>query len=125
LLCLNLGGQVPERRVNSDTSVNTSKSELVADAVRPLVRDRMNLDLVYQLLVAATEQRHGFLKIPKGWAEGEGDVREMANAGLVEATVDDGKEGGFTAINRVTAAGETFLRLFEGHRFAHLAVSAA
>ena len=85
----------------------------------------MNLDLAYQLLVAATEQRHGFLKIPKGWAEGEGDVREMASAGLVEATLNDGEEGGFTAINRVTAAGEAFLREFEGHRFAHLAVSAA
>jgi hypothetical protein len=84
----------------------------------------MNLDIVYQLLVAATEQRQGFLEIPKGWAEGEGDVREMASAGLVEATLNDGKEGGFTAINRVTAAGEAFLREFEGHRSAHLAVSA-
>ena len=85
----------------------------------------MNLDLAYQLLVAATEQRHGFLEIPKGWAAGEGDVREMASAGLVEATLNDGKEGGFTAINRVTAAGEAFLRVFEGHRFAHFSTSAA
>jgi hypothetical protein len=52
-------------------------------------------------------------------------VREMASAGLVEAKLIGGKEGGFTAINRVTAAGEAFLREFEGHRFAHLAVSAA
>ena len=85
----------------------------------------MNLDLAYQLLVAATEQRHGLLKIPKGWTAGEGDVREMASAGLIEATLNDGKEGGFTAINRVTAAGEAFLRAFEGHRFSHLTASAA
>jgi hypothetical protein len=84
----------------------------------------MNLELVYQLLVAATEQRHGFLKIPKGWAEGEGDVREMASAGLVEATLNDGQEGGFTSINRVTTAGEAFLRVFEG-RFARLNVFTA
>ena len=89
---------------NSDPSVITSKSELVADGLlasylRPLLRNGMHVDIVYQLLVAATEQRHGFLKIPKSWAKGEGDVREMASAG------------------------ETFLRVFEGHRYAHLAVS--
>jgi hypothetical protein len=84
----------------------------------------MHLDLVYQLLVAANEQRYGFLKIPNGWAKGEADVREMVSAGLVEATLNDGKEGGFTAINRVTAAGEAFLRVVEGQGRAHLAVSA-
>ena len=84
----------------------------------------MNLDLAYQLLVAATEQRHGFLRIPKGWAAGEGEVTELASAGLVEATLNDGKEEGFTSINRVTTAGEAFVRVFENHRFANLAASA-
>jgi hypothetical protein len=84
----------------------------------------MHLDLVYQLLVAATEQRHGFLVIPKGWAKGEADVREMASAGLIEATLNDGKEGGFTAIHRVTAAGKAFLLGVKGQGRAYLAVSA-
>jgi hypothetical protein len=84
----------------------------------------MHLDLVYQLLVAATEQRHGFLKIPKGWAKGEADVREMASAGLVEATLNDGKDGEFTTINRVTAAGEAFLRGLKGQGRTLLTVSA-
>jgi hypothetical protein len=39
----------------------------------------------------------------------------MAEAGLVEATFNDGKEGSFTSINRVTATGETFLRAFKNH----------
>jgi hypothetical protein len=84
----------------------------------------MHLDLVYQLLVAATEQRPGFLKIPKGWAKGEADVREMAAAGLVEATLNDGNGGGSIAINRVTPAGEAFLRVLEGRNRGHLTVSA-
>jgi hypothetical protein len=82
----------------------------------------MHLDLAYQLLVAATEQRHGFLRITKGWAED--DVKEMASAGLVEATLNDGTERGFTAINRVTAKGEAFLRVFEG-RYVRSPVSVA
>jgi hypothetical protein len=82
----------------------------------------MHLDLVYQLLFAATEQRHGFLRITKGWAQD--DVREMASAGLVEATLNGGTEGGFTAINRVTAKGEAFLRVFDGC-YVHSPVSVA
>jgi hypothetical protein len=37
----------------------------------------------------------------------------MAEAGLVEASFDDGQEGSFTAINCITEAGHTFLRAFK------------
>ena len=73
----------------------------------------MNLPRVYQLLLALPKQRHGILKITDATAEN--DVREMANAGLVEATLSDGKEGAFTAINSVTVAGQAFLLSFGGH----------
>jgi hypothetical protein len=43
----------------------------------------------------------------------ERQVRLMVSAGLVEATLDDGKEGSFTVINSVTATGQAFLRAFK------------
>ena len=73
----------------------------------------MNLPYTYELLAAADEQRHGFIKLRGIQADHE--VRLMAEAGLVEATFDDGKEGSFTSINRVTATGQTFLRAFKNH----------
>jgi hypothetical protein len=71
----------------------------------------MNLPYTYQLLTAADTQRHGFIKLRGPQADRE--VRLMAEAGLVEASFDDGKEGSFTAINRITQAGHTFLRAFK------------
>jgi hypothetical protein len=73
----------------------------------------MNLPYTYELLAAADEQRHGFIKVRDIQADHE--VRLMAEAGLVEATFDDGQEGSFTSITRVTATGQTFLRAFENH----------
>jgi hypothetical protein len=73
----------------------------------------MNLPYTYELLAAANEQRHGFVKLRGLQADHE--VRLMAQAGLVDATFDDGKEGSFTTINRVLLAGETFLRAFKDH----------
>lgn len=73
----------------------------------------MNLPYTYKLLAAADEQRHGFIKL-RG-VEADREVRLMAKAGLVEATLGDGKEGAFTSINRVTATGQTFLRAFKNH----------
>jgi hypothetical protein len=72
----------------------------------------MNLPYAYKLLVAADEQRHGFLKLRGLQADHE--VRLMAQAGLVEASFGDGQSGSFTSINRVTESGRTFLRAFEG-----------
>jgi hypothetical protein len=73
----------------------------------------MNLPYAYDLLVAADGQRHGFIKLRGSDADHE--VRLMAEAGLVEATFDDGNEGSFTSINRVTETGQTFLRAFKNH----------
>jgi hypothetical protein len=75
----------------------------------------MNLPYVHKLLVAADEQRHGFMKL-RG-ARADRQVRLMAEAGLVEATLNDGKEGSFSSINRLTPAGQTFLRTFDDRPF--------
>jgi hypothetical protein len=46
------------------------------------------------------------------------DVRELVQAGLIEATFGDGSAGSETAIARVTEAGHRFLRTFRaGYRF--------
>lgn len=71
----------------------------------------MNLPYIYDLLVAANGQRPGLLKLQGLQADHE--VRLMAQAGLVDATFDDGNQGSFTSINGVTAAGQTFLRTFK------------
>ena len=71
----------------------------------------MNLSYTYQLLAAADEQRHGFIKL-RGY-EADHEVRLMAEAGLVEASFENGKEGSFSSINRITKAGHTFLRAFK------------
>lgn len=81
----------------------------------------MNLPYVYQLLAAADGQRHGFIKL-RG-AEADHEVRLMAQAGLVEASFDDGREGPFTSINRVTASGEAFLRVFKHYATSVPAIS--
>lgn len=71
----------------------------------------MNLPYAHKLLTAADGQRHGFIKLRGSQADHE--VRLMTAAGLVDATFNDGKEGSFTSINRLTAAGQTFLRAFK------------
>jgi hypothetical protein len=71
----------------------------------------MNLSYVHKLLVAADQQRHGFLRIRDRQADQQ--VRLMAGAGLVDATLSNGKDESFTAINRLTDLGRTFLRTFK------------
>jgi hypothetical protein len=75
----------------------------------------MNLDNAHAILVATTEQPHGFLKIADPKLEPE--VREMAAAGLITATLSGGKEGSFTAVKSVTDSGLQFLRVFRRHDF--------
>ena len=75
----------------------------------------MNLDDVHAILVATSEQPYGFLKIVNPKLEPQ--VREMAEAGLITATLSDGKAGSFTAVNSVTDAGLRFLRVFRPHNF--------
>ena len=77
----------------------------------------MNLSYTYQLLLAAEKQPGQILKVKAG--HGDREVRLMAAAGLVEATLNnDGQPGSFTAILRLTKAGQTFLRTFAHHSFA-------
>jgi hypothetical protein len=78
----------------------------------------MNVTYAHKLLMAANEQRHGFIKL-RG-VEADREVRLMAAAGLVEATFNDGREGSFTSINRLTAHGESFLRAFKDKPFPNL-----
>lgn len=73
----------------------------------------MNLPYAYQLLFAAVDQRDSSIKLRGIQADHE--VRLMAQAGLVEASFGDGKEGSFTSIDRVTEMGRTFLRTFKDH----------
>jgi hypothetical protein len=75
----------------------------------------MNLKMVHAILLATTQQPHGFLKIadPKLVPE----VQEMAEAGLVTATISDGAHASFTAVNSVTEAGLRFLRVIHPHDF--------
>lgn len=72
---------------------------------------KMNLAYVHRLLVAADQQRHGFLQIRGRKADHE--VRLMAEAGLVDATLSNGKGKSFTVINRLTNLGHEFLRAFK------------
>lgn len=71
----------------------------------------MNLTYAHKLLIAADEQPYGFIKLRGVAADRE--VRLMAAAGLIEATFNDGREGSFTSINRLTAHGQSFLRAFK------------
>jgi hypothetical protein len=73
----------------------------------------MNLPYAHKLLAAADGQRHGFIKL-RGF-QADREVRLMTAAGLIDATFNDGREGSFTAINRLTASGESFLRAFKDH----------
>ena len=71
----------------------------------------MNLFLLHKLLIAADQHRHGILEIQDRHLDRE--VRLMASAGLVDATLGDNNNKSFTIINRLTDLGRAFLRTFE------------
>lgn len=71
----------------------------------------MDLIRVQRLLRAATEQRHGCLRI--AGREHDSEIRWLVAAGLVEATLSDDSAAAFTSIDRVTETGYAFLRTFE------------
>ncbi len=73
----------------------------------------MNRPYACKLLTVANEQRHGFVKLRGIQADHE--VRLMVQAGLVEATFGEDKEGSFTSINSVTEAGQTLLQTSKDH----------
>jgi hypothetical protein len=81
----------------------------------------MDLSYTYQLLEAADAQPQGFIKL-RGFRANR-QVRLMAAAGLVDATLSDGKEDSFTSINAVSVKGHRFLRAFACHRFGKEPVS--
>ncbi|MEP6810174.1 MAG: hypothetical protein ABI992_08010 [Chthoniobacterales bacterium] len=72
----------------------------------------MNLPYTFELLSATNQQRYGFIKLRGRMADRE--VRQMAEAGLVQATFNDGKPGSFTSINRILDRGYAFLQTFSG-----------
>lgn len=69
----------------------------------------MNLPYVHKLLVAADQQRHGFLRI--GDRQTDRQVRLMAGAGLVDATLSNGKDESFTATRTASGWESTFGQL--------------
>jgi hypothetical protein len=79
----------------------------------------MNLPYAHKLLIAVDGQRHGFMKLRGSQADHE--ERLMSAAGLDDSSFDDGRDGSFTSINRLTAAGQTFLRAFRDQPIPDLA----
>jgi hypothetical protein len=71
----------------------------------------MNLNLAHALLVAADGQPYGFLKVRS--ADLVREVELMAEAGLVDASLENINTEGYAAINRVTESGQAFLRTFK------------
>jgi hypothetical protein len=96
--------------ISSDSGILHSPIDL--DAVdAALGGNTMDLAYAHKLLVAADQQRHGFLKIRGRQAERE--VRLMAKVGLVNATFGGGKDQSFTTITCLTDSGHAFLRVFK------------
>ena len=75
----------------------------------------MNLDTVHAILSATNSQPYGFLKIVDPRLDPE--VRQMMEAGLISATLSDGKPDSYTVIKSVTESGLRFLRVFRRHDF--------
>ena len=71
----------------------------------------MNLDLAHALLVAANGQPYGFLKVRS--TDLIREVELMAEAGLVDASLENADAEGYAVINRVTDSGQAFLRAFK------------
>src|SRR5437879_5621850 len=85
----------------------------IDNAARKPGAKKVNLSRVYKLLAAADGQRHGFLKI--NGRDHDHLVQLMAEAGLVEASVNSAKGQSFTSIDQLTDLGRTFLRAFKDH----------
>ena len=76
----------------------------------------MNLARTRTALLAIQRYEDRALRIWR--SRNEEDVREMADAGLINASLSDGSPGSFTCASAVTEAGRHFLRIFPaGYRF--------
>jgi hypothetical protein len=71
----------------------------------------VNPNLANSLLIAAAEQRYGFLNV-RG-ADLVHEVELMAAAGLVDASIGNAGTEVFAVINRVTDSGQDFMRAFK------------
>jgi hypothetical protein len=71
----------------------------------------VNPNLANSLLVAAEEQPYGFLNV-RG-ADLVHEVELLAAAGLVDASLGNTGSESFAVINRVTDAGQDFMRAFK------------
>ncbi len=76
----------------------------------------MNLARTRTALLAIQRYDHRALRIWRG--RNESDVREMADAGLITASMSDGSPGSLTSASAITEAGRHFLGMFPaGYRF--------
>ena len=71
----------------------------------------MNLNLAHALLVAAEGKPYGLLKVR--CADLVREVGQMADAGLVEASLENVDNEMYAVIKRVTDSGHSFLRAFK------------
>jgi uncharacterized protein YaeQ len=76
----------------------------------------MNLARTRTALLAIQRYDHRAIRIWRG--RNESDVREMADAGLITASMSDGSPGSLTSASAITEAGRHFLGMFPaGYRF--------
>jgi uncharacterized protein YaeQ len=76
----------------------------------------MNLARTRTALLAIQRYEHRALRIWR--SRNEADVREMAAAGLISASLGDGSPESLTSASAITEAGRQFLRIFPtGYRF--------
>lgn len=76
----------------------------------------MNLARAQKALRAVQRRQNRHLHVRR--AVNDADVRELVAAGLLEASFADGSRGSSTILDRVTAGGDKFLKVFPaGYRF--------
>lgn len=89
----------------------SGQARFIIEAAAYEPRANVNLDLVHALLVAADGQPYGFLKVRS--ADLIREVELMAAAGLIDSSLGKTDTEGYAVINRVTDAGQAFLRAFK------------
>ncbi len=76
----------------------------------------MNLARTRAALLAIQRYERRALRVWR--SRNEADIREMADAGLIDASLSDGLPGSLTCTCAITEAGRHFLRIFpRGYRF--------
>jgi hypothetical protein len=70
----------------------------------------MNLFRAQKALLAIQRQESRHLRVRR--AANDADVRELVQAGLLDAALSDGSAGSATVLMRLTDAGRRFLQIF-------------